>query len=580
MSRTPKRTQQGQTLPLVALCVVTLMVAAALSVDIGSLAVTNRRLQAVADLAAIDAARELTGTPCDEPTATAPTQYDGVKDMALASAQRNGFSPDGAERDLVVELGRLTRDPQGVPGFNQVANLCSVEVPDAVRVRAVDRTAFSFATVIGQSGRTTSRQSVGTRPGLLTSEGRGQFSVGSSLATVRTTDSVLLNAVLGDMLCTSTCNLGLSAVSYQGLVASQLTYGALAAQLGFGTTSALFDASLTADQILVAAATLVGPSTTVGASLLGIVTTSTVSGTIKLRDMVSAALATGNAAADVTFNVFDLLTGSAALANGTNLVSIPTVGLSTSIASITAKLSLIEVPVLVGDQVGATGSTKQLSMEITPTLNLSTATLAGLNLASVTGSLPITISGGAATGTLTAVRCGAGKGLDATVSVNAATVATGGTLNISLGTAANSGLLSSLITGILGTGTITTTLSVSGGVSTTTGTTNLTFDNPGDFGPGGMQPVGNVTVGLDDIAYTAGSLNLAVPRLSLLGIPLLSANVSIAVSSAALSGLVDPILAQVDTVVVQPLMELLGLRLGAADVVATSLTCGAPRLGG
>src|SRR5713101_3327400 len=57
-----KRPQKGAVLPLVALCLTTLVVATALSVDIGRETAENRDLQKLADAVAIDTSRAVTGS--------------------------------------------------------------------------------------------------------------------------------------------------------------------------------------------------------------------------------------------------------------------------------------------------------------------------------------------------------------------------------------------------------------------------------------------------------------------------------------------------------------------------------------
>jgi len=592
---TCSRNEQGQALPLFALCVVTLLVAAALSVDIGSLAATNRRLQGVADLAAIDGSRELTGTTCSDtyvlPTdasSTATSQYDHVARAAVASAGRNGFVM-GGNKNMTIELGLVTRDLTGVPAFTALPNLCA-QVPDSVRVRVGDRTGFSFASVIGQSGRISARAGVGTLEGLAT------FTLGSALATVDTSRSNLLNPILSQTICRlqpGGCNLTLTAAGYQGLIDSRITYGALATQLGFLTTSELLNANLTIDQILSAATLLADPTTTAGANaqtaLSSLSTAVTATTTLKLLNLVTGDLANGNEAASAELNLFQLVMGTAAIANGTNAVSIPNTAVTIPyVSSITASVSLIEAPITIGNKAGAPGTTRQFSVTINPVINLNTAnlpglSLAGLNLGSVTGSLPTTISAGRATGTLTRVRCGADKGIDTTVAVEAAALAGSGSLNVGLSTSSNVPLLQGLV-GPLGTVTggnpITTTLTASGtGASTTVGTTPVSFTYPTGFGPSGSQHVGNTTVGLNNLVYGAASLSMSVPLVNVLGVSL-STTVSLAVSPSAIVALLAPVLTAIDNGLVKPLMDALGLDLGAADLTAQSIQCGVPTLAG
>lgn len=563
---TRRRSQQGQTLPLVTLILITLMVAAALSVDIGSLTYTNRRLQAAADLAAIDGARSLTGTACDQPAGSSSNQYDHVKDAVLISLTRNRFVVGGT-KTLVFDLGAVDRTAaNGVPQFVPLVTCAATDFPDAVRVRVGDRTAFSFAAVIGQDGRTTTREAFASRGDAL--DGEGSFSVGSALATLDSSRSGILNTVLSQSLCRAAppppppCSVGLTAVGYNGLVASQVTLGDLAAQLGFGTTNELLTSNVTVDQLLQATAVVLSQDTIANAAAitaLGSISTSvTGSQAIQLGSLVSADLLTGNEAADVALNVFELVTGTAAIANGTSAVSIPSFGVTIpGVTSVTASLSLIEPPITIGERPGATKQTKQLSLTVTPTLNLANVNIAGLPVASITGALPIVIQAGKATGTLTGVRCGDDKGIDTTVAVEAASINAASTLQLSvLGGVASAGLA---ITGT--------------GASTTVNTTPLSFDFPTEFGSAGTQHLGNTTAGLGNLTYGAVTVTVGV-RVAIVTIP-----VTVTISASALAGILSPVLSQVDTLIVKPLMESLGLDLGAADVTATSLTCGKPRLG-
>jgi len=588
MSR--RRTEHGQTLPLVSLCIVTLMVAAALGVDIGSLAVTNRRLQGIADLAAVDAARELTGAACNAPVSSGGLiQKDQVTLAAVDSAKRNGFVV-GGDKILAVDLGTLTRPAAdaGVPKFTALTTCTAADFPNAVQVKAGDRTPFSFGSVIGQGGRSSTRQGFASRGTAL--EGDGAFSLGSAFATVSSDRSTLLNPILNQMLCDpGACSMNVGALSYQGLVDSNITFGSLATQLGFGTTSELFTTDVKITRILDAAAVLVDPSTIAGAraatALGGISAAITGNQKIKLGDLVSANLINGNDAADVGLNLFQLVTGTAAIANGNNLVSIPNLAVTIpGVSSIGVSFSLIEAPVIIGKRPGATRTTKQLSLTITPQVNLSSGALAGLDLASITGALSIGISGGVAKGTLTGVRCSSPKGIDVNVVPSASSITTSGTLALTLSTSGTNGTtlrgLGGLLGIVVGGEVVSTSLSVSGtGASTATPAAGYdrSFAYPADFGPNGAQHVGNTTVGFGNLTYGTSTLTMSVHQI--LSILPITATVSTTVNSAAIASLLQPITSQIDTKLVEPLMDVLGLDLGAADIMATSLNCGLPQLG-
>ncbi len=374
----PRRTQRGQTLPLVSLIIVTLMVAAALSVDIGSMAATNRRLQAVADLAALDGARELTGDACNAllPLPSNPTLKDQVTGAVVASAARNGFVV-GGYKNLVVDLGMLTReDPitgvpyaDGRPRFQEQLLCTALDFPNAVRVRAIDRTAFSFGSVIGQSGRVTRRQAISGNANrclppeiCIQSDGSslGTVRVGSKLAsasgTVGPTEVKVLNRLLGPVIGGT---LNLDAVSYKGLADGNVTFSRLRAALGLtaGSTDQALDTTITYRQLLQATLTALNadgsPSALAAATPLAtILAQASAAGSMQmtLRDLISIAGSTGSGTdvADGSVKLMDIVRGGAIIADGDNFASlnlgVTDVAAIPGFNSATVKFGLIEGP--------------------------------------------------------------------------------------------------------------------------------------------------------------------------------------------------------------------------------------------
>ncbi len=371
------RTQQGQTLPLVTLCLVVVMIAAALAVDIGSLAVSNRRLQAVADLAALDAARELTGGACNALIPLVGLSQKGqVTSVARASATRNGFVP-GGDKVLDVDLGLLTRaDPitgvpyaDGRPRFQEQLLCTAADFPNAVRVRASDRTAFSFGTVIGQSGRSTRREAISSNTNrclapeiCIRSDGSsvGTIRVGSRLAsvsgTVAPTDVKILDRLLGPVIGGT---LNIDAVGWKGIADGNVTFDRLRTALGLtaGSTTQVLNTTITYRQLLdatVAALNADGSPSSLAAKtpLTTIIGQASLASGMQMRlgDLfeVTGATGSGRDVANATVSVLDIIRGGAVVADADHFASLNLAAADLAAIpgfnSATVKLGLIEGP--------------------------------------------------------------------------------------------------------------------------------------------------------------------------------------------------------------------------------------------
>src|SRR5438067_10148456 len=78
--------ERGAVIPIVALSLVFLMTMTAFTIDLGRIMLSNRDLQKVSDLVALDLARQLGGRTVDQINAD-PT----FAQQMLTSADRNGF---------------------------------------------------------------------------------------------------------------------------------------------------------------------------------------------------------------------------------------------------------------------------------------------------------------------------------------------------------------------------------------------------------------------------------------------------------------------------------------------------------
>lgn len=413
------------------------LVAMSLSVDLGRQVLEKRRDQAVADAAALDAARML-------------ADHQGA---AVAAAARNGFDDAAnvvAERGT-YDTGGFQVDPTG----------------DAVRVSVSSSVDYIFA-----PGRKDLTASAVARAGA-----QAGFFIGSTFASLDTGKSALLNAVLGSMLKGTAVGGGSADVlGWQGLANSHVSLSALWGEMElldagvqFATLDQLLQSDVTIARVAQATANaLTRQGDLAGASLYaggaGIVSQATSTATFRLGRLITVEQGSEQAALAGQLNAFQLLTATALVANGTNAVSVPGAVMNVAgVTSATLALSVVEGPKWVFGAEGASGATAQATATLAPVLDLPVA-----GLATVTGTLPIAVALAGATGTLADIRCpvAGSPGIDVGVDLTPASGSAASTLQA---------------TSLLG---VTTSFSVAGPVLVT-GAKNQTlgFAYPSEFTP-------------------------------------------------------------------------------------------------
>ena len=207
------RSERGAITIVAAAFLTVLVFAAALSVDIGGRVQEIRRAQATADLAALDASRDL--------SSDAATQ-----DLAWRSALRNKVDHTKPGYAVTATRGTVSNGTFTATG----------SYPTSVQVRVTT----PYHDFFGGTSASLSATGVATNTGL------AQFVIGATLVTI--------NAGLGPF---GSVSLGL--VGYNGLASGNVTLGALATQLGFS--------ALTPDQVL-ASQVSVGQLATASSNLL------------------------------------------------------------------------------------------------------------------------------------------------------------------------------------------------------------------------------------------------------------------------------------------------------------------------
>jgi uncharacterized membrane protein len=544
---------RGAVIPVVALTLVTLIAMAAMTIDLGRLMIKRRDLQALADVVSLDLVRDIDGSTYN---AYLP---GGPKNSVLSqhrdqSVTRNGGDPTKVTYQLGIQNGK------GQP-FVAVSN--GNDIPNAIKVTATDSIQYFFARIIGQSTGTTSRSAVASQLGLL------DYEAGSFLAS--TVQAGLLNGLIGGALGGP---INLSAVSYQGLAAANVPLGPLATQLGFGSPDQLLGASVGQKNLYLAAAQVLsspgGCSATPAQCTAAVTAFNTLAAsasgttTVNMPGIGSVVQGGPSAAANADINALGLVTGSAFLVNGTNTISVPGVNVNipgVGNVNVTAKVTQGIVQkwgAIPNDPTSrSTIQTSQIDITIATTLNIP---LAGGLLNALSGNLTVRTQIAGATVMPTAVNCSAPK--SATVSVTPQPVTITGSEDLTA-------------VSVLGIPALRIQIPANTPLASLTGTTGSHgYAYPTDF----LPTVGSGT----DV--TVGSSTLGLPTLmqgttanaSLLGIPLGPLGTLLTIANAGL----QPVLTNIDSLIVSQVAQVLGIYLGGAAVGAIDLHCNAPQLVG
>ncbi|MBE7564020.1 pilus assembly protein [Acidithiobacillus sp. HP-6] len=157
------------------------------------------------------------------------------------------------------------------------------------------------------------------------------ISISSQVLDLDSTQSPLLNSILGGLLGSS---LNLKLLGYQGLATTTISLGNLAQSVGVGSVNSLLSANLTLPQLYEGALTVLGNQASGGilnnqqasGALSSIIGATRNTATIQLSKILNLGLAK-QAAVDARVNLLDLITASAMLANQQHAVDVPGVNL-------------------------------------------------------------------------------------------------------------------------------------------------------------------------------------------------------------------------------------------------------------
>ncbi len=446
------RNERGAVMVLAAPALTLCIVACALGVDIGRIAVDKRNDQAVADMASLDAARAV-GFILGTTDAAGYTA--AAHSAAAASAARNGFVVGVDGHTITAAVGALdatTNVFTAGAGVSAVQVTTTSHIENAFLPGAHDLTARAVAHVGSPVAA---------------------FSVGSTLASLDTSKS-RLDPMLQSMLGISS---SLSAVSYDGMAGANVELGLLQQELldlGYdvGTVDSLLTTEIALADLYTATAFAL---TTQGEhSVAGEVDDIPIAAIdsdlqVTLDELLRISSPSDSSVLDAGINVYQLVTGAAQVVNGTNFVSIPLAGVSLpGLAGVALAAHVIEPPQTAIGPVGTSASTAQIALQVSVDVAL------GFLLPVARVQLTYTTAHAAAT--LTSVVCGSSPtiGIDA----KAGAVSVAGPATTTLGT-----------------------MQVSASIAETA-TTALTFSHPTEFGPTVTKHVGVAGSGLNVGAVT------------------------------------------------------------------------------
>ncbi|BCQ66707.1 MULTISPECIES: pilus assembly protein TadG-related protein [Pseudomonas] len=310
-----------------------------LVVDSGRLYMEQRKLQRVADNAALEAVSR--GGTC-QAGLTAAT-YAGQ------SAVRNGFVI-ATGSTLTTTCGSLTTGANSLRTFN--ANPAQSA---AVRVIATNTVPISVASGVGAlfspGPINLTTQLSATAVAAAPTPPLAQLSIRSTIATVNSTNSPILNALVGNMLGGS---VNISAVGWNGLLNSDINLlrylDQLAIDLGVaaGNYTQLLNTQASLTRLIQTAATVVqanGATADILAALGALqVAVSAQIPQLKLGDILKLQTGAASTALDANLQLFQLLQAMIQLANSKSAVAAVIPANLLGLASVTVRVKVIEPP--------------------------------------------------------------------------------------------------------------------------------------------------------------------------------------------------------------------------------------------
>ena len=556
---------------------------AVLVLDTGRLALEKRRLQQIADLAAIDAVQQA-GICSGTASMDGPT----VRAAAQQSAGRNGYSGDLSGEANAVLLGSVTTGANGVRQFASTVEAAA----SAVQVTARKEVLRSFVAG-GWYGGTVSLQATGVAQ----RSPHAGFWVGSFLASVDSEQAAVLNEVLGQMLGSA---IHIDAASYEGLLNADITVAQLIAgaelagvSLQANTVAGLLASEVTVGDFLSIMATALGAGGDAAAVAIGEIAAAAVAlDTLIVGDLLRVTTDDPDSTRDVAINAYALGTAAIQLAregetfNGQLATALPL-----GVALVDLSWHITEAPSLaIGppgqDENGAwktAASTAQVQLQIDISVSDAPLFPVGLDVVSATLDIPIAVQAARADAWLAGIRCASAAQPVHRIDVGVAPSAVG----VALGRFDDMNDPGSLLTGasadihLLGSSIASATISQETEIGPASAEelqyeVRLIDDDPPMFDLPQRETVGSPLAASLDGA-TQSLLSSVEPHVELGGMPAPGVSAS-DIEEALTSEVFAEVLPVLDEVVLEPLLRAMGIYFGGADVQVVSLSRDEARL--
>ncbi|MDX1510645.1 MAG: pilus assembly protein TadG-related protein [Nitriliruptorales bacterium] len=557
--------------------IVAVIAAATLAVDLGRVAWSSRDQQGATDRAALDALRAITDLwNVETANWSVSSGWDAqarAENLAASSLAENTGAEGRATDARVSEVYLGVWDPDAnefCVWHGNISNSpgnCHDEFPSAVFVQTTSNVESLF---IGSAMTSGTNQVV--KEAIAVVENNVSLKVGSSVVTIDSDEATIMNELWSDQSdpAPNVGSVSLAVADYNGLIGANLALGELFTELGItaGTPSAVLDSStFTIANVFTASANALtnqgdAASLTAATIMTQLAADVDSSLTVTIGDIINVTSGRVGSVADLSFNMFDLVRGTLVAGNGSSFADVD--GLEAVLPGVTS--AGFDLEVIEPEQFAAGparwnpaandwftwAETSQLDFDFQATLNPTVYQAYD----PLVISLPLHVDGGQARAAATNAWClndGTTRGAQSETTTAAATAWIGGANPGDWGTVATL-RYTPLIGPTLNIAQVQIRVTEAAAPSTFIGVHDplpetvsgggTTIDIAGMLDPGNYQV--QVVLLPDAALDPLGLLNPAT----------LASDVVAALR---------PVLAAVDTNVVQPVANLTGLHLGAAD---------------
>jgi hypothetical protein len=567
MRRDARRRERGAIIPIVALLLPVLMVMTGFAVDLGRQRSDRRSMQAVADVIALDMSRLADGRPLNEIDAGSGVHPPAETALGLAAA-RNGVD----RSQLTIDWGKW----EDATGY-QTINFVGTEEPNAVMITAVDSTDYYFQPGAGSVSRTAVAK-YGAEP-------LAGFSVGSFGVAMSTPQAQLLDDILSPFIDDDPAlfdpPVELDAASYEGLAGADIPLGDFGGEFGAGTPRELLDTQVSLSDFMLASARILrNQGRAAEAKLVEDSITAAMDGlSVRLGDYVNAETGAEDSAMAARMDIPSVIAGSVFQARcetdptgfqECDALVVRDLTASIPLTTANGSVKVIESeryhygPQDTGVDTGQIQASLQTVTEAEhvgdcqPTATNLFCLLDGLLVevadATVTVDATVTLAGGRTS--IADIDCDDPDALGLLLESRTSLYDLDLNVRVDFGTRGALGLL----------GTVFGTVTMTGSTAATNSIDDVLFTVAPDVLGETMKTTGAGNIGLAPVSLTTeGDVDGVFDDLAYLNIDF--------VFQDMMDLLVNPLLAELDQTVLDPLASLLGMNISGSDLVAQAIDC-------